>query len=103
MVWLSLVMSMKAIAAQSNAFDINPDEPVYVIGVVSQLIRLPVWTLRVLDQHGIVRAKRRDGRHRLYSLNDLKRLQHVRRLMVEKGVNVHGVRVILQMTVTRYR
>lgn len=94
-------MSMKAMAQPPHMFDIGPDEPVYVIGVVSHLIRLPVWTLRVLDRHGIVKAKRRDGRHRLYSLNDLKRLQHVRHLMIEQGVNVQGVRVILRMTVTR--
>ena len=35
-----------AVLTRANQFDIDPDEPVYVIGVVSQLIRLPIWTLR---------------------------------------------------------
>lgn len=84
---------------QPRSFAIDPNEPVYVIGVVSQLIRMPVWTLRVLDREGIVKAKRRDGHWRCYSLNDLRRLVQVRRLIIEEGVNVKGVRVILRMVV----
>ena len=90
-------MKLQDLEQQVLAFEIDPAEPVYVIGIVSQLIRLPVWTLRILDREGIVKAKRRQGRWRLYSLNDLRRLVHVRRLLVERGVNVQGVRVILRM------
>jgi MerR family transcriptional regulator/heat shock protein HspR len=81
-------------------FDIDPEEPVYVIGVVSRLIRIPIWTLRVLDREGIVRPKRRGGRARLYSLADLRRLTQVRTLIIEKGVNLEGVRVILRMRIS---
>lgn len=82
---------------QRQHFDVDPNEPVYVIGVVSHLIQLPVWTLRVLDREGLVKAKRRDGRWRLYSLNDLRRLVRIRALLKDYGVNVKGVRVILRM------
>lgn len=34
--------------------NINPDEPVYVIGIVARIVKLPVWTLRELDKQGIV-------------------------------------------------
>lgn len=78
-------------------FDIDPGQPVYVIGVVSQLVRLPIWTLRVLDREGLVRARRRAGRARLYSLQDVRRLIRIRRLYLEQRVNREGVRVILQM------
>jgi len=90
-------MRLRTPERQDAEFSVDPDEPVYVIGVVSQLIRLPVWTLRILDQEGIVKAKRREGRWRLYSMNDLKRLVRIRYLIVEEGVNVKGVRVILRM------
>jgi DNA-binding transcriptional MerR regulator len=90
-------MKTKASAQRSRTFAIEPDEPVYVIGVVSQLIGLPVWTLRVLDREGVVKAARRDGRARLYCYNDLQRLVKIRQLIVEEQVNVHGVRVILRM------
>ena len=92
-----MAMKMQATSWQIAEFDVDPNEPVYVIGVVSQLIRMPVWTLRILDRQGLVKAKRRDGRWRLYSLNDLKRLSRIRKLMQDQGVNVSGVRVILRM------
>ena len=80
-------------------FSIEPDEPVYVIGVVSRLVRIPIWTLRALDREGLVKAKRRRGHARLYSLADVRRLIVIRRLVVEQGVNIRGVRVIMRMTV----
>jgi DNA-binding transcriptional MerR regulator len=78
-------------------FDIDPAQPVYVIGVVSQLVRLPVWTLRILDREGLVKPKRRVGRARLYSLDDVRRLIRIRQLYQERRVNTEGVRIILQM------
>ena|SRR3989338_6935690 len=90
-------MAQRAMSWNVAHFDIDPNEPVYVIGVVSQLIRIPVWTLRILDREGIVKAKRREGKWRLYSYNDLKRLVMVRDLLVEQGVNIHGIRLILRM------
>ena len=83
-------------------FAIEPDEPVYVIGVVSRLVRLPMWTLRILDREGLVRPRRRSGHARLYCLQDIRRLWHIRRLMIEEGVNVQGVRVILRMETRRF-
>ncbi|MFA4984228.1 MAG: MerR family transcriptional regulator [Candidatus Omnitrophota bacterium] len=75
---------------------ISPDEPVYVISVVSKLVSLPVWTLRQLDKKGVVCPKRAGRKSRLYSLKDVKKLEYVHYLMNEKGVNIHGVKIILQ-------
>ncbi len=75
---------------------ISPDEPVYVISVVSKLVTLPVWTLRQLDKAGIVRPKRIGKKSRLYSLKDVRRLEYVHYLMEEKHVNIHGIKIILE-------
>lgn len=75
---------------------ISPDEPVYVISVVSKLLDLPVWTLRVLDKEGVVKPKRIGKKSRLYSLKDLKRLEYVHYLMESKHVNIHGIKIILE-------
>lgn len=75
---------------------ISPDEPVYVISVVSKLVNLPVWTLRQLDKKGIVCPRRAGRKSRLYSLKDVKKLEYVQYLMTEKNVNIHGVKMILQ-------
>lgn len=90
-------MRRKPIEPPGQEFAIRPEEPVYVIGVVSHLVRLPIWTLRVLDREGLVKPKRRRGRARLYSLQDIRRLFRIRQLCVERRVNLHGVRVILTM------
>jgi MerR family transcriptional regulator/heat shock protein HspR len=76
---------------------ISPDEPVYVISVVSKLVDLPVWTLRQLDKVGVVRPKRIGKKSRLYSLRDIKRLEYVHYLMEEKHINLHGIKMILEI------
>jgi len=76
-------------------FKIAPDEPVYVISVVCKLVDIPVWTLRQLDKAGVVRPRRLGKKNRLYSLKDLKRLEYVHYLMVQKRVNIHGLKIIL--------
>ncbi len=76
---------------------ISPDEPVYVISVASKLVEIPVWTLRALDSADIVRPKRIGKKSRLYSLKDIKRLEYVHYLMEDKGVNIHGIKIILEL------
>ena len=79
---------------------ISPDEPVYVISVVSKLVELPAWTLRSLDKAGVVKPKRIGKKSRLYSLKDIRRLEYIHYLMEEKGVNVSGIKLILEMQAT---
>ncbi len=78
---------------------ISPDEPVYVISVVSKLVDLPVWTLRQLDKSGIVCPKRIGKKSRLYSLKEIKKLEYIHYLMEDKHVNVSGIKIILEMEV----
>lgn len=78
---------------------ISPDEPVYVISVVSKLVELPVWTLRQLDKSGVVSPKRVGKKSRLYSLKEIKKLEYVHYLMEEKHVNIHGIKLILEKEV----
>ncbi|MDR3709409.1 MAG: MerR family transcriptional regulator [Capsulimonadaceae bacterium] len=79
------------------------DEPLYVISVAAKLVRMPTWTLRVLDEQGIVVPKRTDKKRRLYSDRDLARLARVRTLTEDEGVNMNGVRLILQIEEQRYK
>ncbi len=78
---------------------ISPDEPVYVISVVSKLVSLPVWTLRQLDKVGVVRPQRIGKKSRLYSLKDVKRLEYIHYLMEEKHVNISGIKLILELEI----
>ena len=77
--------------------EIDPEEPVYIIGVVSDLVGLPIWTLRKLDCLGVVEARRRGKKTRCYSKKQIKKLKYVRYLMEEKHVNINGIKVILEI------
>ena len=74
----------------------NENEPVYVISVAARLAGLPCWVLRVLDQEGIVVPRRTDSNRRLYSDADIVVLNRVFQL-TKRGVNMEGVKVILEM------
>ena len=76
---------------------ISPDEPVYVISVASKLVGLPIWTLRQLDKAGIVSPRRVGKKSRLYSLRDVKKLEYIHYLMEDKHVNIHGIKIILEI------
>jgi MerR family transcriptional regulator/heat shock protein HspR len=73
------------------------DEPVYVISIAAKLAGLPSWTLRVLDKEGIVCPQRTAKDRRLYSDRDIARLARVRYLTEERGVNMNGVKLILEL------
>ncbi len=72
-------------------------EPVYVISIAAKLAGLPSWTLRVLDKEGIVRPQRTAKDRRLYSDRDIALLARIRYLSEERGVNMNGVKLILEM------
>ena len=83
----------------SEKFEVQiaPEEPVYVISVVSQLVRIPVWTLRKLDQMGVVKPKRIGKKTRCYSTVQVKKLSYVHYLMETKHVNISGIKIILEL------
>ena len=73
------------------------DDPVYVISIAAKLAGLPSWTLRVLDKEGIVSPQRTAKDRRLYSDRDIAMLARIRYLTEERGVNMNGVKLILEM------
>jgi MerR family transcriptional regulator/heat shock protein HspR len=80
-------------------FDIGiaPEDPVYVISVVSKLCGIPAWTLRELEKKGIVKPKRIGKKTRCYSMKQIKTLEYVHYLMENKHVNISGIKIILEM------
>jgi len=76
---------------------IDPNEPLFIISVVSEMLDMPIWTLRKLDELGVVTPERMGKRTRCYSQEQIRVLKYVQYLMEEKGVNVSGVKIILEM------
>jgi MerR family transcriptional regulator, heat shock protein HspR len=80
-----------------NDFGLTDDAPVYVISVAAQLSGLHPQTLRAYDRLGLVSPGRTAGRGRRYSLRDILILREVQRLSQEDGVNLSGIKRILEL------
>lgn len=78
-------------------FELTDDTPVYVISVAAQLSGLHPQTLRAYDRLGLVSPDRAAGRGRRYSLRDILILREVQRLSQEDGVNLSGIKRILEL------
>lgn len=81
----------------SSAFDLSDDSPVYVISVAAELAGMHPQTLRYYDKLGLVSPGRSSGRGRRYSLRDVLALREVQRLSQEEGINLSGIKRILEL------
>jgi MerR family transcriptional regulator/heat shock protein HspR len=72
-------------------------EAVYVISVAARLVAMHPNTLRKYDKEGLVSPSRSEGRQRLYSDTDVQRLQIVRTLAERYGINLNGVRLVMDL------
>jgi len=79
----------------SSPYEMSDDMPVYVISVAAQLAGMHPQTLRAYDRIGLVSPGRSAGRGRRYSMRDILALREVQRLSQEEGVNLSGIKLIL--------
>jgi MerR family transcriptional regulator, heat shock protein HspR len=73
------------------------DAPVYVISVAADLAGLHPQTLRAYEREGLLTPARTEGGTRRYSRRDVDRLRFIRTLTQDEGLNIAGVRVVLEM------
>ena len=73
------------------------NEPVYFISVVSRMVGVHAQTLRYYERVGLISPSRSGGRQRLYSLREVQKLQRIKTLTEDMGVNLAGVEVILKL------
>ena len=81
----------------TSPYELSDDTPVYVISVAAQLSGLHPQTLRAYDRLGLVSPGRTGGGGRRYSLRDILILREVQRLSQEEGVNLSGIKRILEL------
>ncbi|HKN97256.1 MAG TPA: helix-turn-helix transcriptional regulator [Pseudonocardiaceae bacterium] len=75
----------------------DEDTPVFVISVAAQLSGLHAQTLRSYDRLGLVSPGRTSGGGRRYSARDIAVLREVQRLSQEEGVNLAGIKRIIDL------
>jgi MerR family transcriptional regulator/heat shock protein HspR len=76
----------------------QPEErAVYIISVAAELAGVHPQTLRIYERKGLLRPARTPGNTRRYSERDIARLQMIQKLTQEHGLNLAGVKMIVEM------
>ena len=73
------------------------DEPCFVISVAARIVGVQTQTLRYYERIGLVEPQRTSGNQRMYSRREVERVQRVRNLMDDLGVNLAGVEVVIKL------
>ncbi len=85
-------------AAPEDCQNVKVTDALYVISVAARLVELHPTTLRKYERVGFLEPSRTPGRTRLYSLEDIRRLRQIKRLIEEREVNLAGVQMALELT-----
>ncbi|OIR43557.1 heat shock protein transcriptional repressor HspR [Corynebacterium sp. NML130628] len=73
-------------------------EEYYVISVAAELTGMHAQTLRTYDRIGLVTPMRTSGGGRRYSRRDISMLRRIQQLSQEDGVNLAGIKTIIELT-----
>ena len=77
--------------------DRDPTRPVYVISVAATLVSAHPRTLRIYEDEGLVCPARTPTNIRLYSEEDIRRIQWIRHLTRDRGVNLAGIKILFEL------
>jgi MerR family transcriptional regulator/heat shock protein HspR len=69
----------------------------YMISAVAEQYQIHPQTLRLYEREGLLKPSRSEGNTRLYTDEDLERLEVILKLTRDLGVNLAGVEIILNM------
>ena len=69
----------------------------YMISSVAEMYEIHPQTLRLYEREGLLRPSRSEGNTRLYTDEDLERLEFILNLARDLGVNIAGIAIVLQM------
>jgi MerR family transcriptional regulator, heat shock protein HspR len=69
----------------------------YMISSVAEMYGIHPQTLRLYEREGLLKPSRTEGNTRLYTDEDLERLEFILSLARDLGVNIAGMAIILQM------
>jgi MerR family transcriptional regulator/heat shock protein HspR len=76
----------------------NDDARTFLISVAAELAGMHAQTLRTYDRLGLVSPQRSSGGGRRYSEHDVDLLREVQRLSQDEGVNLAGIKRIIELT-----
>src|ERR687887_2736127 len=84
-------------AGRTSEPDPAGDRAVYIISVAAELAGVHPQTLRIYERKGLLSPARTAGNTRRYSDRDIERLRMIQQLTQEYGINLAGVKMIVEM------
>lgn len=91
-------MNSKKVVSDAEKNLLDPQEkPLFTIAVASDLLNVHPRTLMVYEVEKLVIPFRTKTNRRMFSQNDIKRLQFIQYLTRKKGVNLAGVKLLLDI------
>lgn len=81
---------------QNSNHGAHEKHEVFVISVAAEITGMHAQTLRTYDRMGLVTPQRTRGGGRRYSRADIEALQEIQRLSHEEGVNLAGIKTIIE-------
>jgi MerR family transcriptional regulator, heat shock protein HspR len=75
----------------------DPRRPVYVISVAAGIVSVHPRTLRIYEDEGLLCPARTPTNIRLYSDEDIRRIQWIRHLTRDRGVNLAGIKILFEL------
>jgi MerR family transcriptional regulator/heat shock protein HspR len=77
---------------------VREHEALFIISVAARLVDMHPSTLRKYERVGFLEPSRLGGKLRLYSPEDITRLRQIKYLVEERGVNLAGIELALEVT-----
>jgi MerR family transcriptional regulator, heat shock protein HspR len=77
--------------------DRDPRRPVYIISVAAGIVSVHPRTLRIYEDEGLLCPARTPTNIRLYSDEDIRRIQWIRHLTRDRGVNLAGIKILFEL------
>lgn len=76
----------------------DPGRALFVISIAAELSGVHPQTLRTYERKGLLAPQRTEGRARRYSERDIEHVQLIQELTQERGVNLAGVEIVMDLT-----
>lgn len=74
----------------------STDEPILTISTAARLLNIHPRTIMLYERTKLFTPYRTDTQRRMFSVKDLEDLQFIRFLTKERGINLQGVKVVLE-------
>jgi len=72
------------------------EQAILTISITSKLVNLHQRTLMLYEKAGLITPHRTTTQRRLFSIKDINKLQFIKHLTQKKGVNLNGVKLLLE-------